>query len=182
MKNQVMLSALLVLLFTSCQQPETNSLKKSTSAFNEVAEKEAIMKVIENETSCFFKRDYDGWKETYAQTDYAFQAWSNDDGTFDAKVGWKEIDEKSGKYFKENPVPADGISHPKVERRNMIIKFYGENVAYMLWDQYNIDKDLKKYFHSKDTRIMEKIDGKWKIVNVTAFWDYKNPIPVESFK
>jgi len=52
----------------------------------------------------------------------------------------------------------------------------------MLWDQYNIDKDLKKYFHSKDTRIMEKIDGKWKIVNVTAFWDYKNPIPVESFK
>ena len=126
--------------------------------------------------------DYNCWKENYAQTDYAFQAWSNADGTFDAKVGWKEINEKSGKYIQDNPVPPGGSSHPKVERRNMKIKFYGENVAYMIWDQYNIDKDLKKYYHSKDTRIMEKMDGKWKIVNVTAFWDYKNLIPVDSLK
>jgi len=25
---------------------------------------------------------------------------------------------------------------------------------------------------------MEKVDSDWKIVNVSAFWDYKNRIPI----
>ena len=50
-------------------------------------EKQAIKAVIENETKSFFARDFNAWKSNYAQTDYAFQAWSNDDGTFDSNVG-----------------------------------------------------------------------------------------------
>ena len=150
--------------------------------FNEEVEMEAIMKIIEQETECFYRRDYNCWKENFAQTDYAFQAWNNSDGTFDAKVGWAEIDEKSGKYIRENPVPPGGSSHPKVVNRNMIIKFFGETFAYLIWDQYNSTEDLKKYYYSKATRIMEKIDGNWKIVNVTSYWDYKNLIPADSLK
>jgi hypothetical protein len=41
---------------------------------------------------------------------------------------------------------------------------------------------MKTYQLSKETRIMEKQDGIWKIANMTAFWDYKNLIPVESLK
>ena len=32
--------------------------------------------------------------------------------------------------------------------------------------------------HSKEVRLMEKVDENWKIVNVSAFWNYKNRIPI----
>src|SRR5690606_18266585 len=55
-------------------------------------EKDAVMATIEKETEAFFARNYDNWKSTYVQEDYAFQAWSNRDGTFDSSVGWENID------------------------------------------------------------------------------------------
>jgi len=183
MKKLLIPLGLILCLLFSCKQTEKKEIDLSNETeFDEATEKEAIMKIIEQETDCFYKRDYNCWKENFAKTDYAFQAWNNSDGTFDAKVGWSEIDERSRKYLRENPIAPGGSSHTKVERRNMQIKFFGETFAYMIWDQYNSDKDLKKYFHSKDTRIMEKIDGKWKIVNVTSYWDFKNLIPADSLE
>lgn len=183
MKKILIPLGLIFCLSFSCKQSEKKEIDLSDKIeFNEAIEKEAIMKIIEQETECFYKRDYNCWKENFAQTDYAFQAWNNSDGTFEAKVGWAEIDEKSEKYIRENPVSPGGSSHPKVERRNMKTKFFGETLAYIIWDQYNSNENLKGYNHSKDTRIMEKIDGNWKIVNVTSYWDYKNLIPADSLK
>jgi hypothetical protein len=167
------------LLAVACNQPAKN-YSSSRQPFNEEAEKAAIMKTILNETECFYKRDYEGWKENFVQTDYAFQAWSNADGTFDAKTGWQEVDNKIGEYIKANPVEQGKSSHPWVERRNMIVKFFSETVAYLVWDQYNSDKDSKNFLYSKDQRIMEKMNGKWKIANVSSYWDYKNVIPADS--
>jgi hypothetical protein len=64
----------------------------------------------------------------------------------------------------------------------MIYKFFSSELAFVTWDQYNSDSEIKTYRLSKETRIMEKEDGLWKIANMTAFWDYKNLIPVESLK
>lgn len=150
--------------------------------FSEEKEKSAILEVLKAETESFFKRDYESWKKFYIHSDYAFQAWSNADGTFDAKVGWPEVDEKIGNYIRSNPVPAGSASHPKVERRNMIWKFFTPEVAFMIWDQYNSDTAMKIYNHSKETRIMEKQGGSWKVVNVASFWDYKNIIPIDILK
>ncbi len=176
-KQRLLLVSLLISLF-ACQQPSQETAAKP---FDEAAEKAAIMKTIEAETACYFKQDYDCWKETTIKADYAFQAWNAPDGTFDSKVG-TEIHEKVQQFFKENPAPAGGSYFPKIERRNMVVKFFGENAAYLIWDQYNLDADQKKYYHSKDTRLMEKIDGKWQIVSTAAYWDYKNVIPVDSLK
>lgn len=173
MKN-VLLSLILACLLLPCAY--------SQSTFDEEAEKKAVLATLEQETSCFYKRDYACWKETWAQTEYVFQAWNNADGTFDSSVGWKQVDERIGKFIRENPVPQGGSSHPKVERPNMIFKFYGNNMVYMTWDQYNSDKEVKTYRVSKEVRLLEKQNGKWKIVNVSAFWDYKNTIPVAQLK
>lgn len=170
---------LTVLITTACNPPSRN-YSASKPEFDQEAEKVAIMKTIENETESFYKRDYEGWKENFVQKDYAFQAWSNHDGTFEAKVGWKEVDEKTGAYIRANPVEPGKSSHPWVERRNIIVKFFSENLAYLVWDQYNSDKDSKTFLLSKDQRIMEKINGKWKIANVSSYWDYKNVIPADS--
>lgn len=62
----------------------------------------------------------------------------------------------------------------------MTVKFFSETVAYLAWDQYNSDKDSTTFLHSKDQRIMEKVNGKWKIANVSSYWDYKNVIPADS--
>ncbi len=143
-------------------------------------EKDAILATIERETEAFFARDYDRWKSNYLQEDYAFQAWSNRDGTFDSSVGWDNIDNTVGKYIHDNPEPVS--SHPIVERKNIKFKFYGNDVAYLTWDQFNSDRENKLFFHSKEVRLMEKIGDEWKIVCVSAFWDFKNLIPAEKLQ
>ncbi|MGV3763033.1 hypothetical protein [Parapedobacter sp.] len=152
-----------------------NAAERSEAALQQ--EKDAVLATIEKETAAFFARDYDNWKSTYVQEEYAFQAWSNRDGTFDSSVGWENIDNTVGKYIHENPEPVS--SHPIVERKNITFKFYGDDVAYLTWDQFNSDRKGEVFFHSKEVRLMEKIDGTWKIVCVSAFWDFKNLISVD---
>lgn len=171
------------LVFISCRNTDSVSTKStSPPAFDQANESTSIMAIIENETACFYARDYGCWKAHFAQVDYAFQAWNNADGTFDAKVGWNEVDKNAGQYIKDNPVPPGGSSHPKVERRNVKMKFFNETLAYLSWDQYNINPAMNAYTHSLETRIMEKIAGVWKIVNVTSYWDYVNLVPKDSLK
>jgi len=159
-----------------------NSTASGSSGFDEEQEKKAIIESINAETAAFFKRNYDEVIKYFVHTDYAFHAWNNSDGTFNATVGWPAINDKYKNYIKDNPVPAGSSSHPKVERRNMIFKFFNSNLAFVTWDQYNSDSEKKTFRLSKETRIMEKQDGLWKIANMTAFWDYKNLVPVESLK
>lgn len=163
-----------IFLCISCtDEKKEKEAMDATNAANMEKEKKAIYATIENETKSFFDRDYESWKSNYAQTDYAFQAWSNRDGTFDSNVGWDDINNQIGKYITDNPEK----SHPKVERKNIKYKFYGDDVAYLTWDQFNSDRGEKNFHHSKEVRLMEKVNGQWKIVCVSAFWDYKNLIP-----
>lgn len=159
-----------------------NNTVSGSSGFDEEQEKKAIIESINAETAAFFKRNYDEVIKYFVHTDYAFHAWNNGDGTFSATVGWPAINDKYKNYIKDNPVPAGSSSHPKVERRNMIFKFFNSNLAFVTWDQYNSDSEKKTFRLSKETRIMEKQDGLWKIANMTAFLDYKNLVPVESLK
>ena len=167
---------LAILMFAfSCKQNKRESLT-SIKSFDEKTELEAIMQTIEAETKCFYERDYDCWKEHFIQADYALQAWNNEDGTFDVMASYDSIAHRAKNYFIKYPVKeGETASHEKVIRKNMVSKFFCENVCYLFWDQYNIDNKTKKYTLSKDERIMEKVDGKWKIVNVSSYWDYKNP-------
>lgn len=170
-----------VCILGSCKKDAApGAAAESTIAFDQNAETESIMAVIENETACFFTRDYDCWKAHFAHVDYAFQAWNRADGTFDAKVGWPEIDSKAGQYIKDNPVPPKGSSHPDVQRRNVQVHFFNTTLAYLSWDQYNINPESGLYTHSLETRIMEKIGQAWRIVNVTSYWDYARQISKDS--
>ena len=173
MKTHILYLALLTgcsLAFQSCEKP-----------LNEKVEEDAIMKVIEEETDCFFRRDYDCWQDKFTHSEYSYQAWSNSDGTFDASVGWESIEKNLGKFIKENPSEAEepGSSHPVVLRKNVRIKFYGNHAAHLTWDQYNSDRTQTYFLRSKEVRLMEKVGDDWKIVNVSAFWDYVNKVPIK---
>ncbi len=171
----------LLVLFYACNSGPSTSDLQQPAAIDEQVELAAIMKVIEAETESFYKRDYESWKKNFVQKDYAFQAWNNDDGTVDVKSGWAEVDEKIGNYIKANPLKAgESASHPKVERKNMKTHFFSPQLAYLYWDQYNSDGAMKIFTLSKDSRLMEKENGEWKILNVTSYWDYKNTITADS--
>lgn len=168
---------------TTCQDSNTNAGELTAAAnFDEEAELSNIMEVIADETACFFARDYECWKEYWVNKDYAFQAWNNIDGTYDAKVGWSEVDRRIGQYIKDNPVTLGGTTgHPNVERLNLRTRFYGDQVAHLTWEQYNSDEEESTYQISQEVRLMEKVDGEWKIVTVAAFWDYKNKVLAGTF-
>lgn len=182
MKTPVVILVLLMLLAWNQKQEKTFE-SADPGAVNEAEETSAILKTIDEETSSFYKRDYLAWKKYFVEDNYAFQGWNNGDGTFDASVGWPDIDNRISDYIKNHPLAkGQSTSHPRVERRNMVIKFLSDDIAYLVWDQYNGDQENKFFTLSKDQRIMKKENGNWKIVNMTSFWDYKNKIPMEGFK
>lgn len=149
-----------------------NAQKITKPKIDEKKELVAIMQTIETETDCFFQRDYKCWQQQWVQEGHVFQAWSNADGTFDARTGWTAVDEGIGNYIKNNPIQEGASSHPKVIRKNQVVKFYSNDVAYLTWDQYNSNPKTGKFRYSKESRIMEKHNGHWKIAHVSAFWDY----------
>lgn len=171
---------LYIILFAHCDRHLRQVMRikshpdfpKSGLSLDEEKEVAAIMRTIEAETDCFFHRDYDCWKQQWVQGDHVFQAWSNSDATIDARTGWTAVDEGIGNYIKNNPVPEGQSSHPKVIRKNQTIKFYTDEVAYLTWDQYNSSPETGKFRYSKESRIMEKHNGHWKIAHVSALWDY----------
>ncbi len=170
---------LLVVATTFAACSSSNYPNKDANFKDVLSEKQLILSVIEAETDCFFRRDYACWQDKFIHADYANQVWSNADGSFDASVGWEDINKNLGKFIKENPAepePAGTSSHPVIIRKNMNFKFYGNNAAHVTWDQFNSDSKQAYYLRSKEIRLMEKVGGEWKIVNVSAFWDYTNKI------
>lgn len=171
----------LVLIVTACQEvtPEPTTPTPPAPAFDEAQEQAAILEVIKTETRCFFERDYDCWKDQWLHADHAFLAWNNTDGSCSAHLDWDAVDQAIRQYIQENPATAeDRFSEAK--REGMKIKFYGEAAAYLTWTQYNTNPEQTEYKTSYETRILEKTDAGWKIVNVSAFWDNPNAQPVDS--
>lgn len=166
----------------SCKKEDAAPVATAPRPINQAVETESILAVIDNEAACFYARDYECWKAHYVHEDYTFQGWNRADGTFDAKVGWGELDEKAGTYIKNNPKPEGQVERPKVVRQFMKVKFFNNELAYMSWDQYNPDGAGKMYTHSLETRLMQNINGSWKIANSTSFYDYPKQIPADSLK
>lgn len=176
--NKILFAFTVTLLFTACKADSPAPLMtKSSQSLDKKTALEDIMKTIERETSCFFKRDFECWKNCYVDEAYAMQAWNNEDGTFDATVGYDTIAKHTQDYFAKYPLEKNQTaSHPEVLRKNFTTKFYTDSLCYMIWDQYNKTERVNGYIYSKEIRLMEKRGADWKIVNVAAFWDYKNVI------
>ena len=57
------------LVIGSCKSDNSQTANGPTPTFDQVSETESIMSIIENETSCFYARDYECWKAHFAHTD-----------------------------------------------------------------------------------------------------------------
>ncbi len=181
--NYILYVAIFMTLLSACKS-STNPVQpeQGQTVFDEKAETAAIMNVIEGETDCFFKGDYDCWAKHWSHEPYAVQAWNNDNGTADAAVGWDKINKQGKDWIEKYYKNGDVVIHPVVKRDKPIVKFFNDNSAYLMWKQYNADSLKTNFRTSHEMRIMEKDNEGWKIVNVSAFWDTERKIPFDSLQ
>jgi hypothetical protein len=167
----------------SCNQKQESSKTLNAgpaTPFDDKTELAAIMKVIDNETKMFFDGNVEGWRATWSHQDYASQAWNNDDGTAAVAHGWDAINKQGSEWIQKYYKNGEVVIHPDYKRGEVKVHFFSDDIALIHWKQYNADKEKKYYRVSDESRIMEKENDVWKIVNVTALWDVENKISVDS--
>ena len=129
-------------------------------------EREAIMAVIDGESKGFWNKDFEQWSSYWAQEEYIrVRGWWKDGGIVTVD-GWKENSAGTKTLMETNPEPNPTASN--VRRENINLRISG-NMAWLTFDQYGEDTgdarmDMPGLSH--ESRVLEKIDGEWKIVYV----------------
>lgn len=156
----------LLSLSTLTVQGQGKKGKSDTSSAND----ETIIKsVIEKETKAFFEIDQKGWQSYWAHTPYAF--WSFADTTdVNSFSGWADISNGFNNYFQTSKP-----STAKIERDWHHIIIHG-NFAYVRFTQRVTDDSFRA--PQAEMRVMEKINGTWKIVCVSVIAIQKENEPV----
>jgi len=120
-------------------------------------EKEAIIAVIEEETDAYFHRDYERWANTYIQDETNIRLTASSNG-YNYIVGWDDLNS----YFEENfKEPELQLTPVKTDYK---IKILG-NAAWVVCNEKYINNETGKDVGGNpiEVRILEKVDGEWKI-------------------
>ena len=131
------------------------------------ADNDAIKRVLRSETEGFFKRDKAMWSNAWAHTPYVHFAANLYGGDFMLIKGWDKLEKQFASQFKSSKV-TDKVA---VQNANYTIHQNG-NMAFVAYDQTLVDSHGKT--QSKESRTLEKLNGQWKIINVTALTNLKN--------
>ena len=137
------------------------TLTFSVKAQKKTSDVDAIKALIERETKAFFEIDYKTWADSWSHVPYAF--WSFADTTdVNSFSGWDQIQKGFAEYFRTAKP-----STAKIERSwlGLEVKVYG-NGAYVRFNQHV--KDDSKRPPQAEIRILEKVNGAWKIVCVNV--------------
>jgi hypothetical protein len=162
MKNVARL-LFLALLLSSCEKTVTVTTLTENDAIDIEKEKAAIMSVIEGESAAFWNKDYDLWASYWLHEPYIRTMGWWKDGGVTVVEGWDERAERSKKNFEVSPEANPTAT--KVRRENINIRIFKE-VAWLTFDQYGEDTGdnlMDMPGLSRETRIMEKHNGEWKI-------------------
>ena len=123
------------------------------------AEKEAIKRVIIKETESYLGVDQQAWLDTWMPVTYAYWSFSNSTGT-QFVDGWDNIRKTFEAYFKDQKPSRSKVSYIWQE-----IRVYGSG-AYVRFRE-RADDNLRVE-ETDQIRVLEKKDGKWKLVCMSA--------------
>ena len=133
----------------------------------------AIKAVLEKETQSFFNVNRKDWEDSWMKVPYAYWSYSDSTGTSYIE-GWENISKSFDEYFRtqvsSRPIDvAHQSSKITLERTWHDIRVYG-NGAYVHYTQKV--KDNIAHDETSQIRVLEKKDGKWKVicVGVIAFY------------
>lgn len=153
---------LLALLFVAAACGTATS-EPQPPALDEAAEREAILAVLEGESAAFWQKDYDAWASYWLHEPRArIMGWWQAGGVTVVE-GWDEIGARMKQLMAENPEPNPTAHRVRREKINLHIT---PTVAWVTFDQYGEDTGDERMDMpglSRETRIFEKVDGRWKI-------------------
>ena len=146
-KNVFTLFALILLVGTSCQE-----------IIDIEAEKKAIIAVLEEESDAVVNMDYTRLSETWLQDESAIYYYSGK-ANYSYRYGFEEIGTLLREEIENSPEPF----FSKMEKTNYKIKVYNK-CAWAVYDETNYNPEGEVLVKLLITKILEKIDGEWRIV------------------
>lgn len=182
-QSNLLTIVLILFAFASCQNSENDKDEDQNSnvqtaqpdSFDRETELESIKQVIQGETESFFNRDYENWESYWIKKEYSMRAGNGPDSTY-AMYGWNNISEYIENYDEDLYKNNEGSKYSSPKRENFEIKFNSNSSAYAKWKQYNLVTNQDMYYLSEESRLLEKEENGWKIVNVLSFWDTTKPV------
>ncbi|MEO6038127.1 MAG: hypothetical protein ABIQ93_06910 [Saprospiraceae bacterium] len=128
-----------------------------------------IKAVIDAETQAFTDQNYAHWAETWLQDESATLTWNNEDGSVGQTIGFEKVAAGAKEDLKKSQNKS-GLA--RLVRDNWDIHIVG-SMAVVRFDQHLTD-DQGKTFHSKEFRTLRWDGERWRIAQLSGFWDYKN--------
>ena len=127
------------------------------------AEKEAIIKVIKNETKHAYAQNLEELEKTWVHAPYAFRTYASKNN-LQEQFGWGSISDFFKSYIEKYPPIED-----KAVQENFTIRIYGKG-AWAIYEQYRKSKKEKNpdYIPERQFRVLEKTDDGWKIIFMGA--------------
>ncbi len=157
MKTKLLLLALLL----SCGAGFAQTSATNTQSESRTSDEAAIKKTIEGMTTSMYARDFKTYLNYWADASYVSRVSTDREGKVTKMTG-EELRKQVEQYATQNLKP----SQEKATRENWVIRVNG-NSAFAMFDQYNqyLDGTTR---HSVEERYLERMNGEWKIVNVTV--------------
>jgi hypothetical protein len=171
--NIVLKTVLLAALTTASlllAQPNRAVAQTTNTADDETA----IKAVIIGETDAYVRRDFDAWAAFYVdspQTSYALTP-NSGPGTVVHRAGFAEMKQNMKHWMAASPkseMTSEG-------RDNWNIKI-GGNMAWAQFVQHTTLVATKTKLDLIELKVLEKINGQWKISTSAAIADFKNATP-----
>lgn len=126
-------------------------------------EKEAIKAVIEQETASFMNLDYKTWSSLWLKAPYVYWSYSDSTGTSYVE-GWDNLQATYADYFKNSKPSKGEITNEWIEIRVFEQGAYAHFVQ-KVYDEIDHDE-------TSQMRVLEKKDGKWKLICMGAIAKY----------
>jgi hypothetical protein len=144
----------------------------SSHVFAQNADEEAIKKVITDEEQANLRGDYEAWKDCMLDTPQTSYANTASAGGVVYRKNWEEVVKAqkqmiAGRFYQA--IKLDSTS-------DWDIKVNG-NMAWVRHTQHFTLLMTKGKLSGLDLKVLEKIDGKWKISTGAWIGDYKNATP-----
>jgi hypothetical protein len=175
MKNVIGLLLLAFVVVMSCDRPSTitqNAESADTVDFEK--EKTAILELIQRESEGFWEKDFEKYASCWVQEEYARTLGYWKDGGIVVVNGWKERAARTKEHMEKSPEANPTAT--KVRRENLNLRIF-KDVAWVTFDQYGEDTGdplMDMPGLSRETRILEKQNGQWKIAYVGWMLEGKN--------
>jgi|SRR2546423_2526999 len=125
-----------------------------------------IIATMNGESAAFWNKDYDAWASYWVHSPYVrVMGWWKDGG-ISVTEGWDAISTGMKQLMRSDPKPNPTATQFRREKLNLQIR---GDMAWATFDQYGLntgDARMDMPGLSRESRILEKHDGKWRIAYV----------------